>query len=179
MNLTEENLKKLFLNSAQGDEKSYQSFLLAVEKICLTYLSKKITNSHHHHDITQEVLISIHQARESYDPCKPIKPWISAIIFYRTADHLRAVYKNKEDSTFQISEENTTTPVTNPTEEYEYIEHKLKTLNPRSKKVLVMAKMLEMSHKEIAKATGLSVSNVKITLHRTLKKLRKQHEEEQ
>src|SRR5436853_5237155 len=40
-------------------------------------------------DLLQDVLLSLHQARRSYDPTRPFLPWLMAIVRNRVADGAR------------------------------------------------------------------------------------------
>ena len=46
-------------------------------------------------DLLQEILISIHKARHTYDGERPYKPWAYAIAKFRLQDYLRAHYADQ------------------------------------------------------------------------------------
>ena len=86
-------LKDLFKSALEGDQKKYSSFLQIVTKILRCFVKKRIAvNSVE--DVVQEILISIHKARHTYDGIRPIMPWIFAIARFRIADYLRKTYSS-------------------------------------------------------------------------------------
>ena len=50
-------------------------------------------------DLLQEVLLSIHAARASYDPARPFMPWLKAIVINRAIDFMR---RQKRHATGQV-----------------------------------------------------------------------------
>jgi DNA-binding NarL/FixJ family response regulator len=48
----------------------------------------------------------------------------------------------------------------------------LERLPPDDRELLVMSRFEELKYEEIAEATGLSLANVKVRIHRAIKKLR-------
>jgi len=171
----ENQLKEQFLKANNGDKKSYETFLNNIEKMAYKYVQSHISNVHVHDDIVQEILISIHQSRHTYNPSKNLNPWIYAIFHYRTSDHLRKAYKNKEDSIpeeeFEKIKEHYN--VTKTIESTELIDKAFKHLNEKQRKVVIMSKIEGYTTAEIAHKMNLNINTVKVTIHRSLEKMRK------
>jgi RNA polymerase sigma-70 factor (ECF subfamily) len=172
--MTPNQLKENFLKANTGDKKAYNIFLLEVQKLALRYITYKISDQSIREDILQEILISIHQARHTFDPKKEINPWLYAIFNYRTLDHLRKIYKNLED-TVEIFPESSQTEnyVTKHIETNESLDKALNCLNEKQRKILTLSKAQGYTSAEIALEMGLTVSAVKVTIHRAIQKIRK------
>jgi len=161
-----------------GDEKSYSDFLTEVSMILRKYLTKKIFQSDDREDVLQEILLSIHKARHTFDCERPVKPWVMAIATYRINDYLRAHYKKKEnevtdfDSISNFFEQD----VTNSGVASE-LESIVNTLPEKQKKIVYMMKIEGYSVKEVAAAMGMSESAIKVSAHRSYKLLRKKMEQ--
>lgn len=168
-------LKELFQKANNGDKKSYKSFLSHIEKMAYKYVKERISDIDSYDDIVQEILISIHQSRHTYNPSKNLNPWIYAIFHYRTTDHLRKIYRNKEDSIpeedFEKIKEHFS--VTKSIESNELINKAFKNLNEKQKKMVIMSKIEGHTAAEIAQKMNLNVNTVKVTIHRSLDKMRK------
>ncbi|MEL7466513.1 MAG: sigma-70 family RNA polymerase sigma factor [Pseudomonadota bacterium] len=76
-----------------GDRRSYDRFLVEVSERVRRYARSRLSRSGHGideaEDIVQDVLVAIHAKRETWDPSRPIGPWVDAIIRYKTADAMR------------------------------------------------------------------------------------------
>ena len=165
---------KLALN---GDEKAYSDFLTEVSVILRAYLAKKIFQSDDREDVLQEILLSIHKARHTYDGIRPVKPWIMAIANYRVNDYLRVYYKKKDnevtdfDSIASFFEQD----VTN-SNNFSELESIVNTLPEKQKKIVYMMKIEGYSVKEVSTAMGMSESAIKVSAHRSYKLLKQKLE---
>lgn len=129
-------------------------------------------------DFVQEVILVIHKKRHTYSTALPVEPWVAGIIKFKSIDHLRnAVHQNRmiSESEFpqgldqlQISA-GAEDEVTRAAE----LAEALSCLNAKQRNLLHLAKIDGLSMKEIAQKTGASESSVKVSLHRTMKSLRK------
>lgn len=170
-------LKVLFLLALDGDKQAYRKFLIDTEAILMRYitssqLSKKLSDQVKE-ELIQEVLISIHRARSSYRTDMPITPWIYTIAKYRIVDELRKIQNNVYTESFEDTIHGQ--DLINQTEYKALlqieIDEKLSGIPAKHKKIIMMAKMAEFPLQEIADEMAMSLSNVKITIHRLLAKL--------
>lgn len=77
----------------EGDARSYQSFLVAVTPH-LRVLARRCASRHGSasgdiEDVVQEVLLAVHLKRGTWDPARPIGPWLAAIVRNKLIDSLR------------------------------------------------------------------------------------------
>ncbi|MGB1076706.1 MAG: RNA polymerase sigma factor [Bdellovibrionales bacterium] len=172
-----DELGKLASLAQSGDKKAYSKLL----KECIPYirsvLNGSLADSDSIEDVTQEVLISVHKALNTYSPDKKFKPWLYSIIQFRKTDYLRKYYSKKENVTTGLENvefiENYVTD--NPHKgEYKDIENALGGLPEKQKDVFVMMKVEGYTAQEVANKTGMSVSAVKVSVHRTMKKLQEE-----
>jgi len=129
-------------------------------------------------EIVQEVLISVHKSLSSYSPERPFKPWLMAIINFRRTDYLRKHYARREDKTATTEEnyEFEAANVTNPrfAGELKDIEKALAELSDTNRQIFQMIKIEGYSIEEVANEMGMNESAVKVSAHRTMKKLQEQ-----
>lgn len=171
----QDNLKKLLLSSNNGNNADYAQFLKEVQKLAASYLRQKISDTNAHEDIIQEILFSVHQARNTFNPEKKVKPWLYAIFNYRTLDHLRKTYKNLEDTVeeFVLDTPDSKPNVTQTIENNELASKALMSLNDKQRKMIVLSKVQGYTTAEIALELNMNISAVKVAIHRALQKLRK------
>ena len=158
-----------------GDKAAYNSLLREIAPFIKNYILKSLANPDWADDIAQEVLMSVHRSLNTYSPERPFKPWLMAIINFRRTDYLRKHYNARENKQTTLEDHGfQRMHVTNPdyAGEYKDIEAALETLPENQRKVFEMIKIQGYSAKEVANEMGMSVSAVKVSAHRTTKKLK-------
>ena len=129
-------------------------------------------------DLVQDVLISLHAVRATYDPRRPFLPWLLAITRNRLADSGRR-YARQMAHEVQVDE----LPVTFSDEganidieayrDPEALKQAIRSLPPGQREAIEMLKLREMSLKEAAAASGTSIGALKVSVHRAVAALRK------
>jgi RNA polymerase sigma factor (sigma-70 family) len=129
-------------------------------------------------DLVQEILISIHVARRTYDPERPFIPWLLAIVRNRMADAARQ-YAQQAAHEVQVEDFSVTFSelATNPPTEEDYgdpqlLKRAIRELPRGQRKAVEMLKLREMTLKEAATESGRSVGSLKVSMHRALISLR-------
>lgn len=129
-------------------------------------------------DLVQDVLISVHSVRATFDPARPFMPWLAAIARNRLVDAARRYSRQKahelnvEEYPVTFSEEATN----KGSEQYrdpEALKRAIEALPPGQREAVEMLKLREMSLKEAAVASGTSVGALKVSVHRAMSALRK------
>lgn len=155
-----------------GDEEAYGALLGELAPVIRAYLTRRLGASELIDDCVQESLIAIHEGRHSYDPSRPVRPWLFAIIRHRAIDVLR------RQPTGQIEAEEAAaaeTPDLNAPLDGARL---LSGLSRELRDALVLTKLWGFSVKESANRLGVSESLVKVRVHRGLRKLRTRWESE-
>lgn len=128
-------------------------------------------------DLVQDILLSVHSVRATYDANRPFNPWLMAIVRNRTADmarrytrrSAREVAVDKYPETFDGDQTNMTEEVYGDPEALRQALNKL----PKGQRTAIeLLKLREMSLKEASKASGMSVSALKVATHRATHALR-------
>ena len=124
----------------------------------------------------QDVLLTIHAIRETYDPTRPFGPWLLAIANRRIIDGLRKQGRRRLRETILTPEHDAIAMTQGSVYEKlddQQLNNALKGLSPRQRQAIELLKLKEMSLKDAAATTGLSIAALKVTTHRALKSLRK------
>lgn len=167
-------LEEKMLRSLEGDNAIYADLLDEIAKMVRSYLYRKIPIEEDLEDVVQEVLVSIHKARKTYDGSRPLKPWVMAIATYRLNDHLRRLYRvnAKEVIDYDTIQNQLSEDVTDPHIIDEQLAKAVQSLPERQRTIVTMMKIDGYSAKEVANKLGMSVSAVKVAAHRAYKKLK-------
>lgn len=164
----------LLLGAAQeGDHAAYAAFLRAIVPMVRSIGRGKLSRAADLDDFVQDVLLSVHQARATYQPGRPLEPWLGAIARNRLADILRRTYRRRmveaeydDDLTATVAqpEADAATDVA--------LAPLLSQLPDRQRVAIDLLKVQGMSLKEASDATGVSIGALKVAVHRGIAGLR-------
>ena len=129
-------------------------------------------------DVVQDVLLTVHRIRHTWDPHRPFSPWLAAITARRGIDRIR---RDSRIARFEVSDEPAyetfAAPATNhesgALRALEAIEPLLAALPERQRRALEAVKIRGLSVAEAARESGQSVGALKVNVHRAVKALRR------
>lgn len=129
-------------------------------------------------DLVQDVLLSLHAVRATYDPQRPFFPWLLAIVRNRLADGARRysrLAKNEVlvDTVPVTFVDETTNLDSEVYRDPERLRQAIQTLPRGQREAINMLKLRELSLKEASALTGASVASLKVSVHRGVAALRK------
>lgn len=160
-----------------GDRDAYRRLLEAITPYVRAIAARALWDRSDIDDAVQDVLIAVHEARRSYDPSRPFKPWLAGIARHRIIDRMRAKSRisarevsigDDGDETFASSAaKQDDTLIDSPA-----LHRALAQLPPGQRVAIQELKLRESSLEEVAARTGLSVGALKVATHRGLKRLR-------
>ena len=173
-----ENFETLMRQSLAGDQHAYATLLRKTAQLFRPYLAKRLSFGNEVDDLMQEILISIHKARHTYDGNRPYKPWAYAIANFRLQDFLRTHYSDqlRHAVDFDELEETLEDFVTESGLSYESISAEVQKLPEKQAIILQLMHQEGYTAKEVAEKMGMNESAVKVAAHRAYKVLRKRLE---
>ena len=158
-----------------GDKRAYSNLLSALHPYIKNVVYKSVNSPEAAEDIAQEVLISVHKSLKTYQPSKPFKPWLMSITNFRRIDYLRKYYSGREDvtSTIEDNPEYMSENVTNSSHigEFKDIENALMQFPQKQQDIFRKIKIEGYTAQEVANELDMKESAVKVSAHRTMKKL--------
>ncbi len=160
--------------SLGGDKRAYAELLRETARFLRPFLSRRLSFDSEIDDLLQEILISIHKARHTYDGQRPYKPWAYAIAKFRLQDYLRMHYADRLRHAEELTgtEENLQEDVTESGISYESISVEVEKLPEKQATILRLMHQEGYTTKEVAAKMGMSESAVKVAAHRAYKILR-------
>jgi RNA polymerase sigma-70 factor, ECF subfamily len=172
-------LSALMRKSLDGDSESYRLLLQKVKDLMTPFVSNTLSKfglsaSGGQEDVLQEILLGLHLKRATFDPSQFFLPWMYAIARYKAIDYLRrnkVAFKSVSiEESFEEFELGEVPEVGTGLD----LESLCERLPQKQRDLLLLVKVDGLSINEAALKTGFSVSDVKVTVHRALKELKKQ-----
>lgn len=167
----------LMAQAQDGNQRAYRLVLRALVPAVRVRVRRRIFDDVLAEDVVQEVLMTIHRLRHTYDPALPLSPWVSAIVSARAVDALRKQGRshgrevNDEDMLGAAVDVGASAAFEAMATERE-VAGMLSVLPERQRQMVEMVKLREMSLDDAAQESRLSISAVKSLLHRALLRLR-------
>jgi len=163
----------LMVNAQAGNESDYRQLLKELAIVIQKFLRSRFGCHHFIEDWVQEALIAVHQARHTYDPQRPFRPWLFAIVRHKAIDNLRKQRTREKVIDHYKSEQEILSEAGNQSSsEIEFSEGRLfASLSTQHREVLVLTKIIGYSIAEAAEKLGISESAVKVRVHRAIRRL--------
>jgi RNA polymerase sigma-70 factor (ECF subfamily) len=172
-NATERRLHGLFVAALAGDAGAYHELLSALASHLRAFFGRRLTAFPADvEDLVQDCLLAIHQSRHTFRVEQPLTAWVHTIARYKLVDLLRARSRREalhdplDDDLAVFAESDA-----DAADARRDLAAVLESVPERQRKIVLMMKVEGASVAEVAAATRMSQSAVKVTVHRTLKAL--------
>lgn len=168
--MEETALHALMVRGLAGDSAAYTALLKHLAGALRAYFHRKLFQQQHEaEDLVQDVLLAIHAKRATFDVAQRLTVWVYAIAHYKFIDHLRrrkrrGVSSPIEDETALFMDQGDASAAAD-------VEALLSRLPEKQRESIRLVKLEELSVREAAQKAGISESDVKVSVHRGLKKL--------
>ncbi|WP_216599912.1 sigma-70 family RNA polymerase sigma factor [Sphingomonas sp. AP4-R1] len=165
------------VRAQDGDGDAYNRLLKSMIPAIRRMAGRRIGDPCLVEDVVQDVLLAVHRVRHTYDPARPILPWLQAITAARAIDALRRCGRRAGRETIDekaLAAEADPAALTRM-EDFAMageLDRFLGVLPDRQREVVEMVRLREMSLADAAEASTLSVPAIKSLLHRAFLKLR-------
>ena len=177
--LDEQRWSALMLAAQGGNEGDYKQLLGELSAFIERYLRSRIGRHQSIDDWVQDILMAIHQGRHTYNPRRPIRPWLFAIIRHQTIDGMRRQNAYTQMLERQAEQIACAEAPEQGSMDKALIEGRLfKALAPPHREALTLTKIIGYSSKEAASKIGISETALKVRVHRAIKQLKKRLEAE-
>ncbi len=163
--------------SQDGDRAAYELLLREILPFLRAMVLRRIRSSDRAEDAVQDILLTVHRVRHTYDPKRPFKPWLATIAQRRCVDLYR---RQRRVGASEVSDDKAYETFADPlanrgTEAFlaaDGLGDAIAGLPNQQREALKMLKLQEMSLAEASQASGRSVSALKVSVHRAIKSLR-------
>jgi RNA polymerase sigma-70 factor, ECF subfamily len=166
----------LMARAQDGDREAYRILLVQIEPFIRSIAARCFNRPADAEDVVQEVLLTVHAIRNTYDPKRPFGPWLVAIANRRIIDRLRRHARQKARE-IELSAEHETFPDASANLDRTAsagfaLAGAIDKLPPDQREAIRMLKLNEMSLKEASQASGRSIAALKVATHRAIRNLR-------
>jgi RNA polymerase sigma-70 factor (ECF subfamily) len=162
-----------------GDRAAYEALLRDCVPFIKTIAGRQGVPPDRRDDVVQDVLLTIHRARQTYDPTRSFNAWLRVIAERRAIDLLRQVNRHGARElhapvAFEAYPDQSADPVrgVERTQAAGYINDALASLPAGQREAVEALVLREQSLAEASATTRRSKGALKVNLHRALKTLR-------
>lgn len=168
----------LMVAAQDGDAAAYGELLRAVTPYLRAVARRAGLEESEIEDGVQDILLTVHGIRRSYDPSRPFAPWLLAVARHRLIDRLRRRGRLRSRETALTAEHETfaadETNLHEKAGEVRRLRKAIAGLPPGQREAVELLRLQELSLKEAAAISGQSPSSLKVALHRAIRRLRRQ-----
>lgn len=163
-------------DAQQGDQRAYEELLRLATREARGFIGRRVAWADWTEDVVQEVLLTVHRTRHTYDPARPFGPWFYAIVNSRLIDALRA---RKRLTTREVVDEDALAQQRAPEvhdgqrDLREALAQAVARLPRVQREIVSMLKYEDLSVRDVAARLGMTEGAVKTMAHRGYKVLRR------
>jgi RNA polymerase sigma-70 factor (ECF subfamily) len=158
-----------------GDIQAFSAIVSNYQQMIFSIVLKMVENREDAEDITQEVFIKVFKSLNQFNATSEFSTWLYRIAYNTTLSELRKkklFFTSIDDDLTTINELYTDDKEDDEIEiKLQHLEFALKKLLPDEIFLVTLYYMDDQSIENISRISNLSVSNVKVKLHRIRKKL--------
>src|SRR5712671_2854326 len=163
----------LMARSQLGDRLAYARLLHEVVPFIRAIAARQHRTADRVEEVVQDVLLSIHQARHSYEPARPFRPWLSAIARRRSIDALRRRYRRAnlevDVNAVWLAYKSYADPANDRIVEAhasaDHLRRAIIRLPALQREAVELLKLRELSLIDASKLTGRSIAALKVNVH--------------
>lgn len=170
----EDELRSLMEAYQEGEIRAFEALYRRLAPQILSYLRWKALDASLAEDLLQEVFLQVHRSRRTYQPPRPVKPWVFAIARYVYLMDRRARSSRLDEERIQ-PEDTPDLPVPAEAErmaDRELVREALRRVSADRREPFLLHHLWGFSFDEIGRILGISGGAAKVRSHRALKELR-------
>ena len=161
----------------EGDADAYERLLLEVLPVVRRLVAARLGDPSSSEDVVQNVFLSIHRARHTYQASRPFGPWLRAIARNAVVDaqRLRGARLSREEPLpdEDLLADAASPPVGSAEPLSPRMTQALESLPPAQREAVELIHVSELSVAEAAERAGTTPGALKVRAHRGYKALRR------
>ena len=160
-----------------GDNAAYARLLREILPFLRVLARRRCHDPDRCEDIVQDVLLTLHRVRHTYEPNRPFTPWLEAICDRRAIDALRKrgrrlAHETQDEHAYETFADPGANKDLEAGDAAQALMAMIAALPPGQREALELVKVKEMSLLEASAVSGQSVGSLKVSVHRAIKALR-------
>ena len=161
--------RDLVVRAKRGETEAQEELVAQLAPMVFRLASRFFRSREDVEDLSQEAFIRFFDKIDRVRPDDNVAGWVSRVTINVCYDRLRKL--RRERLAFEEYRVQPAAPNAPATDDYDWVWAAVNTLDAKLRIPLLLKEVEELSIKEISDIMGLSISNVKIRLYRTRKKL--------
>ncbi len=167
----------LMAGAQSGDKIAYARLLGLITPYLRGLARRTFRNPDEAEDAVQDILLTVHIIRDTYDPTRPFRPWLVAVARRRIIDRLRKTSRRAgREIPLDLDHHHAIAAEADGPPEFDAdpkaLHRAIQALPPGQRQAVELLRLKEMSLKEASAASGQSVGALKVAMHRAGKSLR-------
>lgn len=148
----------------RGDTGAYRTLLDDLGPVVVRFLSRRVRDREDLADAYQDTFLALHRARHTYQPQRPLEPWLFAIARNVAADYGR---RRQRRARYEVLTDTAPEPAVEPECELgTRLDTAIRALPNRQREALQLLKFQGLSIAEAAARIGTTPAAIKIRAHR-------------
>jgi RNA polymerase sigma-70 factor (ECF subfamily) len=181
---------ELLVRYGQGDEAAFREIVSRYKNSLYAFLKQFLNRQDLVEDVFQETFLQLFTSRESFDPSRPLRPWLFTIAANKAKDALRksqrasaipiGTLSDSEEMSFDDVLNSLTADNTMPYEELEEGETAARVaqivanMPENLREILILAYFNKFSYKQMANILSIPIGTVKSRLHTAVARFAKE-----
>jgi RNA polymerase sigma-70 factor (ECF subfamily) len=172
---------ELFARYVAGEESAFREIVNRYKNSLYAFLRNFLNQQDLIEDVFQETFIQLYASRDSYDPSRPLRPWLFTIAANKAKDALRKQQRtaaipigaiaDSQEMSFDDVLNSLSSDETMPYDELEDSEASLQVrqviadMPENLREILILAYFNKFSYKQMAEILSIPIGTVKSRLH--------------
>jgi len=154
-----------------GDREAFHTLFNDVGPLITRFVARRIREPNEVEDVCQEILLAIYQSRHTFQPSRPLEPWLFAIAHNVCSDHNQRHWArvSRQRSVDDMPE----TVAAGETSAGLDLRRAVGRLSQAQMQALRLTKIDGLSLAEVSERTGDSIGSLKVRVHRAYEFLKK------
>lgn len=164
--------RSLLVRHVKGDSNAFGELIEKFRRRVYSYLVRCAIPEASRDDLFQEIFIKVHHAAPTYQPDRPLEPWLFTVV----ANTVRSYYRKQavQSRLAEAAGRNSLTQQTTTTSEEiaearetaQWLEQQISLLPQNQREVVALCCFNTLSQKEVSTILNFPVNTVKTHLHR-------------
>ncbi len=181
---------ELLARYARGDEAAFREIVSRYRNSLYAFLRQFLNRQELVEDVFQETFLQLFTSRESFDPSRPLRPWLFTIAANKAKDALRksqriaaipiGTLSDSEEMSFDDVLNTLSSDSTMPYEELEQgetsarVAQTIASMPENLREILILAYFNKFSYKQMASILSIPIGTVKSRLHTAVARFAKE-----
>ena len=181
---------ELLVRYGQGDEAAFREIVSRYKNSLYAFLKQFLNRQELVEDVFQETFLQLFTSRDSFDPSRPLRPWLFTIAANKAKDALRksqrvaaipiGTLSDSEEMSFDDVLNTLSSDSTMPYEELEQgetsarVAQTIANMPENLREILVLAYFNKFSYKQMANILSIPIGTVKSRLHTAVARFAKE-----